>query len=99
MPVGPTGVVILKRLTQALRAAAFPVPSALGVQEGGFTVLGALFGILPEAALALSFVKRVPDLPGFLTWYWLEMQQLLPIPAEVRPLGSPLSRASPAQRV
>jgi putative membrane protein len=37
--------VILESLTQALRAAAFPVPSALGVQEGGFTVLGALFGI------------------------------------------------------
>jgi glycosyltransferase 2 family protein len=60
LPVSPTDAVILESLTQALRAAAFPVPSALGVQEGGFTVLGALFGIPPEAALALSFVKRGP---------------------------------------
>jgi hypothetical protein len=74
------------------------VPSALGVQEGGFTVLGALFGVPHEAALALSFVKRVPDLAiglrGLLARYWLEMHQLRPIPAEVRPLGSPPPRVA-----
>ncbi|HYZ41339.1 MAG TPA: lysylphosphatidylglycerol synthase domain-containing protein [Stellaceae bacterium] len=99
VPVSPIEAMILESLTQALRAAAFPVPSALGVQEGGFTVLGALFGIPPEAALALSFVKRVPDLafglPGLLAWYWLEMQQLLSIPAGVQPPGPrPLRPAS-----
>ena len=98
---GPNEAMILESLTQALRAPAFPVPSALGVQEGGFTVLGALFAVPHQAALALSFVKRVPDLAiglrGLLAWYWLEMHQLLPIPAEVRPLGSPPPRvASPA---
>jgi len=94
--VSPTEVVILESLTQALRAAAFPVPSALGVHEGGFTVLGALFGIPPEAALALSFVKRVPDLaiglPGLLAWYWLELRRLLPVPVTVRPLSPPPSQ-------
>ena len=98
VPVSPSEAVILESLTQALRAAAFPVPSALGVQEGGFTVLGALFGIPPEAALALSFVKRVPDLaiglPGLLAWYWLEMRQLPPIPAGVRLPGPPPLRAA-----
>jgi hypothetical protein len=73
------------------------VPSALGVQEGGFTVLGALFGITPEAALALSCVKRVPDLavdlPGLLAWYWLQLRRLLPVPATVRPLSPHPSRA------
>jgi hypothetical protein len=47
-----------------------------------------LFGIPPEAALALSFVKRVPDLaiglPGLLAWYWLEFHRLPPIPAATR---------------
>jgi hypothetical protein len=85
MPVSATDAVILESLSQALRGAAFAVPSALGVQEGGFTVLGSLFGIPPETALALSFVKRVPDLaiglPGLLAWHWLEMRRMLMIPA------------------
>jgi len=88
MPVNVPAALILESLTQALRAAAFPVPSGLGVQEGGFIALGALFGIPPEAALALSFVKRVPDLaiglPGLLAWYWLEFHRLPPIPAATR---------------
>jgi glycosyltransferase 2 family protein len=85
MPVNAPAALILESLSQALRAAAFPVPSGLGIQEGGFIALGGLFGIPPEAALALSFVKRVPDLaiglPGLLAWYWLEFQRLPPIPA------------------
>jgi hypothetical protein len=63
----------------------------LGIQEGGFIALGALFGISPEGALALSIVKRVPDLaiglPGLAVWYWLEFQRLPPIPAAVAPRG------------
>jgi glycosyltransferase 2 family protein len=97
MPVSATEAIILESLSQALRAAAFPVPSGLGVQEGGFITLGGLFGIPPEAALALSFVKRVPDLaigpPGLLAWYWLETQRLLPIPIAVAPPGPPGLRA------
>ena len=91
MPVNAPAALILESLSQALRAAAFPVPSGLGIQEGGFIALGGLFGIPPEAALALSFVKRVPDLaiglPGLLAWYWLEFQRLPPIPAAVPSRG------------
>jgi hypothetical protein len=91
VPVSATEAMILESLSQALRAAVFPVPSGLGIQEGGFIALGGLFGIPPEAALALSFVKRVPDLaigrPGLLAWYWLEMQRLLPIAIAVPPPG------------
>ena len=70
---------IIESLGQALRGAAFPVPGALGVQEGGFVVLGHLLGIDPETAIALSLVKRVPDvvlgLPGLLGWHWLESRR------------------------
>jgi glycosyltransferase 2 family protein len=52
---------VLESLGQALRSAAFSVPGALGVQEGGFIMLGSLDGLAPEACLALSLVKRVPD--------------------------------------
>jgi len=106
MPVNAAAALILESLSQALRAAAFPVPSGLGVQEGGFIALGALFGIPPEAALALSFVKRVPDLaiglPGLMAWYWLEFQRLPPIPAAVPPrglhgLGAAVAKKPPAR--
>jgi uncharacterized membrane protein YbhN (UPF0104 family) len=52
------------------------VPGALGAQEGGLIVLCAIFGVPPEAALALSLVKRLPDLvlgvPGLIAWQAME---------------------------
>lgn len=82
-PVSASTALILESLNQGLRTAAFSVPAGLGVQEGGFIALGALFGIPAETALALSLVKRLPDLaiglPGLLAWYLLQIQRLLPI--------------------
>ncbi|MDB5921823.1 MAG: hypothetical protein JWN13_759 [Betaproteobacteria bacterium] len=84
--VGPVEAVILESLIQALRSAAFPVPGALGVQEGGFVLLGTTLGIAPETALALSLVKRVRELllgvPGLIVWqiaegrHWLRKRTL-----------------------
>lgn len=63
---------MLEGLITALRAAAFMVPAALGVQEGGFILLGSLIGIPPEMALSLSVIRRVRELllgiPGALLW-------------------------------
>jgi putative membrane protein len=71
---------MLESLGQAIRAAAFMVPGALGVQEGGFVVLGALLGITPEMALGLSLAKRVRELllgiPGLVTWQAMEGKRL-----------------------
>ncbi|GJD50428.1 hypothetical protein OPKNFCMD_3167 [Methylobacterium crusticola] len=71
--------VVLESLSQAIKSAAFPVPSGLGVQEGGFVLLGALFGIDAHTALALSLVKRVPDvvlgLPSLLAWQAIEARR------------------------
>lgn len=68
--------VIIESLMHAIRGAAFAVPGALGAQEGGLIVLCAIFGIPPEAALALSLVKRIPDLvigvPGLVAWQAME---------------------------
>jgi putative membrane protein len=99
MPVSASTALILESLDQGLRAAAFPVPSGLGVQEGGFIALGALFGIPPETALALSLVKRLPDLaiglPALLAWYLLQIRRLFPIPFRCnggRPARPPVGR-------
>jgi len=75
-PITLAEAVIIESLTQAVRGAAFAIPGALGVQEGGLIVLCAIFGVPPEAALALSLVKRIPDLiigvPGLLAWQAIE---------------------------
>jgi putative membrane protein len=75
-PVTFEQAVIIESLMHAVRGAAFAVPGALGAQEGGLIVLCAIFGVPPEAALALSLVKRIPDLvigvPGLMAWQAME---------------------------
>jgi putative membrane protein len=75
-PVTYEQAVIIESLMHAMRGAAFAVPGALGVQEGGLIVLCAIFGVPSEAALALSLVKRIPDLvlgvPGLIAWQAME---------------------------
>jgi len=71
---------VLESLGQAVRSAAFAVPGALGIQEGGFILLGSLFGLPSTAALSLSLVKRLPDLaiglPGLAAWQMLEFRRM-----------------------
>jgi putative membrane protein len=61
---------LLESLGQAIRGAGFAIPGALGVQEGGYLLLGPLAGLSPDAALALSLAKRARELllglPGLL---------------------------------
>jgi len=63
-----------------VRSMAFMVPQALGVQEGGYIMMGAMFGVPAEAALALSLVRRARDLtigvPVLLLWQIMEGRRL-----------------------
>lgn len=71
-PVSFLDALMLESLIQAVRGAAFFMPGALGLQEGGLILLGAIIGIGPEVALALSLIKRIRELmwglPGLLVW-------------------------------
>ncbi|HWE79731.1 MAG TPA: flippase-like domain-containing protein [Pseudolabrys sp.] len=73
--------VAIESLAQAARGAAFIVPGAVGVQEGGLIVLCALFGVPANAALALSLIKRAADLaigiPGLIGWHALETRRIV----------------------
>jgi glycosyltransferase 2 family protein len=64
--------VVFESLIQAVSSAAFFVPGALGVQEGGFVLIGAALGLDPPLCLALAGARRVRDLliyiPGLLAW-------------------------------
>ena len=61
-PVGWLDALLLESLGQAIRGAAFAIPGALGVQEGGYLLLAPLAGLPPDAALALSLAKRAREL-------------------------------------
>jgi putative membrane protein len=75
-PVGYMEALAIESLGHAVRAAGFLVPGGIGVQEGGFVAICAVLGIPGPVALALSLVKRVPEvllgLPGLAYWRVLE---------------------------
>jgi putative membrane protein len=62
LPASVGEALVIESLIQAVRGAAFAVPSALGAQEAGLILLCGIFQIPSEQALALSFIKRAADL-------------------------------------
>jgi putative membrane protein len=80
-PVTCAAAVAIESLGQASRAAAFPVPGGLGVQDGTLIAACVVFGVPAEAALGLALVKRIPDLvlgvPALMTWQAMEGRRLL----------------------
>jgi putative membrane protein len=71
-PVDIQTALLFESLGQAIRTGAFAVPGALGIQEGGYVLVGSAFGIEPGVALGLSLVRRVRELllglPGLASW-------------------------------
>ena len=71
-PVGVFQAIVIESLIQALSSAAFFVPGALGVQEGGFILIGGALALDPSTCLALAGARRIRDLlvysPGLVAW-------------------------------
>ncbi len=71
---------ILQSMVLTIRSAAFAVPGGLGVQEGGYLVVGTLLGFPGDAAFALSLIARVRELalgiPGLIVWQMIEGRRL-----------------------
>ncbi len=90
-PVSLAEALMIEALAQAIASAAFVVPAALGVQEGGFVLAGALVGLGPEVALALALARRARDLivfvPALALWQWTLGRSLLG--AKPAPAASP----------
>ena len=80
-PVGLMQAFVIESLGMAARSAGFAVPGAFGVQEGGFILVCGLFGVSPDAAIALSMVKRLREvligIPGLIIWQWSEIKRRL----------------------
>ncbi|MBO1358300.1 flippase-like domain-containing protein [Acetobacter sacchari] len=70
-----TGYVI-ESVGQIAKSVAFAVPGGLGVSEGGYVLVGGLFGLPPTVSIALSLIKRLREiawgLPSLAAWQYLE---------------------------
>lgn len=79
-PVSFADALALESLVYAARSAAFFVPWAAGVQEGGYVFAGALLGIPPAEALAVSVLKRAREwslgAPSLLAWQLVESRRM-----------------------
>ncbi|HUB97422.1 MAG TPA: lysylphosphatidylglycerol synthase domain-containing protein [Stellaceae bacterium] len=77
--IGFATVLTLESLLYAARSIAFLVPSAIGIQEGAYVVIGTALGLTPELALGLSVLKRGRDLllgiPALLSWQIAESRR------------------------
>jgi len=71
-PVGFTQAVVFESLIQAISSAAFFVPGGIGVQEGGFVLIGGALGLDASICLAVAGARRLRDvvvfMPGLLAW-------------------------------
>ena len=78
--IGVGGALVIESLGQAMRSAAFLVPGALGVQEGGFLILAVHFGLAPEVGLSLSLIRRIREavlgIPALVAWQVIEGRRL-----------------------
>jgi putative membrane protein len=81
LPDSFLNALILQSMVLTIRSAAFAVPAGLGVQEGGYLVVGSLLGIPGDGAFALSLVWRAREIglgiPALIAWQVIEARRLL----------------------
>jgi len=74
-------VLAIESLIFTVRSVAFAVPGAIGFQEAAYVLVGPMFGLPPETALALSIAKRARDVaigaPVLLAWQVIEVRLTL----------------------
>ncbi|MBY0336358.1 MAG: lysylphosphatidylglycerol synthase domain-containing protein [Acetobacteraceae bacterium] len=79
-PISLTDALVIEALAQALRNVGFMLPGALLVQEGAIIGAAALFGMPPEAALAMALARRAREvcfsLPGLFAWHRAELRAM-----------------------
>ena len=79
-PLGLPEAALLRSLSATASDALFIIPAGYGIQEVSLLALGALVGITPQQALALSLCLRLKefciDLPGVLYWQQWETRKL-----------------------
>jgi putative membrane protein len=71
---------IFQSMAMTVRSGAFAVPGQLGVQEGGYLIIGDLLQIPGDTAFAISLIARCRDLaigiPALVAWQLIEARRL-----------------------
>jgi len=71
---------IFQSMAMTIRSGAFAVPGQLGVQEGGYLIVGSLLHVPGDTAFAISLIARFRDLaigiPGVIAWQLIEARRL-----------------------
>lgn len=74
-------VLAIESVVAAARSAVAVAPMGIGVQEAAYALIGPIFGVGPELALAISVIKRCRDLvvgaPALMVWQAMEGARVL----------------------
>ena len=67
-----TDVIIIESVTAIIRSAAFFIPSAIGVQELAFVIVGELVGYSSIVSFSVAIGRRLREImvgiPAIITW-------------------------------
>jgi uncharacterized membrane protein YbhN (UPF0104 family) len=86
--IGLGAVLAIESLVCAVRSAGFIAPMAMGVQEAAYSLIGPLFGLPADMAVAVSLIKRASSLtvgvPALVIWQAVEGRRLVALDAFTR---------------
>jgi len=72
-------VLIIESVTAIIRSAAFFIPSAIGVQELAFVIVGELVGYSSIVSFSVAIGRRLRDImvgiPAIITWIFIFRKQ------------------------
>ena len=74
-----TDVIIIESVTAIIRSAAFFIPSAIGVQELAFVIIGELVGFSSIVSFSVAIGRRLREImvgiPAIITWIFIFRKQ------------------------
>ena len=72
-------VIIIESVTAIIRSAAFFIPSAIGVQELAFVIVGELVGYSSIVSFSVAIGRRLREImvgiPAIITWIFISRKQ------------------------
>ncbi len=74
------GIVLIESFTSIMRAFAFFIPAAIGVQEIAFVIMGSFVGLSNPVSLSIAIGRRIREIligvPAILSWYFIFNRKL-----------------------